>query len=100
MANFELSLPLKDNSGTFKAVTFNGFFQAIKSGKVALRSLAVDKRENTEQLKTKNNGKRKGNQDILDTAEGTDEDDDDDDVNKKPRRKKRKPNDAIKKKLK
>jgi hypothetical protein len=51
-------------------------------------------------LKTQNNGKRKGNQDILDTAEGTDEDDDEDDVNKKPRRKKRKPHDAIKKKLK
>jgi methyl-accepting chemotaxis protein len=88
LANFELSLPLKDDSGTFKAVTFNGFFQAIKSGKGALRSLVVDIRENTEQLKTQNNGKRKGNQDILDTAEGTDEDDDDDDVNKKPRRKK------------
>jgi hypothetical protein len=99
LANFELSLPLEHNSGTFKAVTFNGFFQAIRTGKVALKSLVVDKMVNTEQLKTQNNGKRKRNQDILVTAEGTDNDDDDDDVNKKPRRKKRKPNDAIKKKL-
>jgi tRNA U34 5-carboxymethylaminomethyl modifying enzyme MnmG/GidA len=80
-------------------LTFNEFFQAIRSGKVALKSLVIDIKANTEQLKTKNDGKRKRNQDTLETTDGNDDGDDDNDVNSKPPPKKRKQNDAVQKKL-